>query len=454
MKSYIKIIFLVFALFPLVQSCKKSDDYFISPNSPSKITMATALPTIEVGTINSYEGEIARTSSILVQQNVGAVFQSQDPQVYNLLEDAFNNQWAQLYQNLENVNQLKELAGTNNPHYNGIANVLAAMNWGLLTDMWGDIPFSEALKIKEGILQPKFDSQEAVYAGILAMLDKAIADLGQPGSANKLVPGSDDLIFGGDVAMWTKTAYTLKARYLNRYSKKGTYNPTAILDALSNGISSSAENCMGVHGDGNALNQWYAFENNRGYIVSSATYVDSLLLRSYDQRITYYYATNDSGIYAGSPIDVTSDGTEVSRWGSYLVGSGSKSFPLVTFSEAKFIEAEVKARTSDDAGAATALNDAIKASCDEVSEGAYNGADIATYTTADVKSVMYEKWLGMFCQAESYTDYRRTGYPMLTPNPEGVITSIPARFPVPQDERVGNPNAPTPAITTPVWFAQ
>jgi hypothetical protein len=68
--------------------------------------------------------------------------------------------------------------------------------------------------------------------------------------------------------------------------------------------------------------------------------------------------------------------------------------------------------------------------------------------------IIYEKWLSLFGQPEAYSDYRRTGYPNLTPNPQGQISEIPKRFPVPQDERVNNPNAPSPAITSPVWWAQ
>lgn len=436
-------------------SCKKTDDYFISPNEPSELTMPVLLSSTEVGTMNTYEGEIARTASILVQQNVGAQFQSQDPQFYNLIEDQFNNQWKQLYQTLENARQLEALAGTANPHYRGLSRVLSAMNWGLLTDMWGDIPYTEALKIKEGIISPKFDQQQVVLAGIINMLDMAIADFAQPLSANVKVPGGEDIIFGGDMAMWNKTAHTLKARYLNRYSNKSTYDPTAIIAALSNGIQSSSENCMAIHADGNALNQWFAFENSRGYIVSCQTFVDSLLLRPQDLRIEYYFSTNDSGKYVGSPVDVTNDDATISRWGTYLVGSGSAPFPLVTYSEAKFIEAEALNRSGNPL-AADALNDAIKASCSEVSGGAYDGVDIAVYTpaTIDMSRIIYEKWLSLFGQPEAYTDYRRTGYPNLTPNAQGQISEIPKRFPVPQDERVNNPNAPSPAITTPVWWAQ
>lgn len=455
MKSTIKYLALIGFFLVTLGSCKKGDEYYLSPNSPSEANLPTLLSAVEVGTMNSFEGDLARTTSILVQHHVGAQSQSESAQFYNLIEDQFNNQWAQLYQTLENAKQLTEMASTNNPYYGGIGRVLTAMNLGLLTDLWDEIPYSEALLIKDKVLSPKFDKQEVVLGGIINTLDEAILNLSQASSSNLALPGADDLIFGGDVNLWLKTAYTLKARYLNRYSNKGSYDPVAILASLSQGISDNAENCMAVHGAGNASNQWYAFENTRGYIVSAQPIIDSLLLRPADSRIGYYFSSNDTGAYVGSPLDITNDNEFISRFGTYLAGSESTPFPLVTFAEAKFIEAEVLARTMAPT-ASDALNDAIKASCQAVSGGAFSGDTLATYTASntDVSRVMYEKWLAMFGQVEAYNDYRRTGYPNLTPNPAGNIPTIPARMPVPQQERVNNSNAPIKPITEKVWWAQ
>lgn len=454
MKIVNKFLIAVVTVSLFTASCRKSDDYFISPNSPSKLTLPTLLSTVEVGTMNSLEGDLARTASILVQQNAGTQSQAQAAQTYGLLESQFDNQWSQLYQNLENSRQLFELAGDKNHYYAGMSQVLSVMNWGAITDLWGDAPYSEALRIGEGITQPKFDAQEAILSGILATLDKAIANLQSDVSANVSIPNGDDIMFNGDVNKWLKAAYTLKARYLNRYSNKGTYNTAAVLDALSKGISSNSENMYCIHGGGNAQNQWYAFENNRGYIVSCASFIDSLKLRPTDLRLQHYFSENVNGDYIGSPVEDFNDEDTISRFGSYLAGNEATPVPLITFAEVKFIEAEVQAHLGDLSSAATALNDAIKASCLEVTGGAYDGNDIATYTdsTVNVSRVMYEKWLGSYGQIEAYNDYRRTGFPALTPNPSGVINMIPKRFPIPQVERVNNPNAPSPALTLPVWW--
>ncbi len=68
---------------------------------------------------------------------------------------------------------------------------------------------------------------------------------------------------------------------------------------------------------------------------------------------------------------------------------------------------------------------------------------------------MYEKWIAMYGQAEVYSDYRKTGFPAITPNPDGVTTDgkIPKRFPVVLSERTANSLAPTPLVEDAVWFA-
>jgi hypothetical protein len=142
-------------------------------------------------------------------------------------------------------------------------------------------------------------------------------------------------------------------------------------------------------------------------------------------------------------------------WGAYLFGDDSVTqAPLVTNFEALFIKAEVLARQND-ADAADALNNAIKASYLKVT-GA-DGTAIATYTllNTDLSRVMYEKWIAMFGQCEAYNDFRRTGFPILTPNPNGATDghAILKRLPTPVTERTANPNAPVPSILIPVWWA-
>ncbi|MNU19034.1 Starch-binding associating with outer membrane [compost metagenome] len=455
MKSNIKKFLFLSAVSAMAfTGCKKGDDLYIDPNRPSKVTPSLLLTAIEVSTFNSYEGALTKYGSILTQQNAGVDGQALPVNVYNLAENEFDNQWGQLYQALMTCKDMSTNFGAENPHYSGISDVLAAMNWGMLTDLWGDIPFSDALKGQANNYQPKYDSQQDVIVGIINLLDGAIVKLSKPESDNTRLPGSDDLVFGGDASSWIKVAYSLKARYQNRLSNTSLYNANDVLASLANGITSSSEDLVSAHGPGpTESNQWYDFQNNReNYILASEAFVDSIKKRPTDERLYYYFDSTGLGGVVGTPVNNPT--ADASKWGTYLAGGAATGIHLVSFVEMKFIEAEVKARQGADAS--IALNDAIQESCRIVTSGSYNGVDIATYTSssASLSRVMYEKWIAMFGSLEPYNDYRKTGLPNLTVNPNGQLSVIPKRYPTPQAERVGNPNAPVPSLSTPVWWAQ
>ncbi len=448
---------LALSLVVVINGCKKDDDLYTNPNLPVKATPATMLANLEVNTFMNFEG-LVKTTSILIQHNsgVGAQFITDDR--YDLTEDQMDNYWNGVYAGtLVNAKLLSDNFGAENPYYNSISKILMAMNLGLATDLWGDVPYSDAFQGQTGTLTPKFDSQQQILATIQSLLDEAISLAAQPSGANAELPTGDDYIFGGDMGMWTKTAWTLKARYANRLSLKDPAgSATNVLTYLANGISSSSENCMTMHfGTGADANQFNAFQQQRALqVLACATLVDSMKLRPSDIRLYYYFDSTGLGDVIGNELGQSDD--QVSSWGSYIAGSGSTSTPLVTFAEAKFLEAEAHMRLSQTTDAANALNDAIQASCDEVTSGAFSGASLATYTPGNVNlsRIMYEKWIAMFMQFEAYDDYRRTGFPNLTIRPGASRNYIPQRMPTALTERVANPNAQPYTLDVKVWWAQ
>jgi hypothetical protein len=178
-----------------------------------------------------------------------------------------------------------------------------------------------------------------------------------------------------------------------------------------------------------------------------------------DPRLSFYVAKDDSGKYTGTSC-VEGNGA-ASDVGKYLA-TQNVSFPLVTFAEAKFIEAEAKLRKADAAGAATAFNDAVLASVKQVT-GA--NAD-ATYTTAyasetaasiSLEKIMTQKYMSLFAQVEAYSDWRRTGIPTLEVNTNAVggNSDVPRRLPTVLEERLYNTNATKISdIRTKVWWDQ
>lgn len=435
-------------------SCRTGNDLYDSPNSPAVVSPGLMLTAIEVNTFMNTEGDFARVASIFSQQMAGSGAQYLALQNYQLNRNDYNNHWNGLYSGtMYNAKLLIDTYGAENPYYSGIAKVLMAINLSVATDFFGDVPYSDAFKGADLNFVAKFDKQQAIYTAIQSLLDQAIADLGKTAGSNKILPGADDVIFKGQTVQWITAAWTLKARYANRLSQKDPAGTaTQVLTYLANGIKDPSGNMENIH-DGNYANQWGDFENNRGgSFVANNRFID-ILIATNDPRLDYYFS-DEFGPYLGADITVEQVNTEASIIGSYF--ATDQNYGLVTFHEAKFLEAEAKARLGQDASAA--LNDGIKASVAYVTKGANSGASLATFTsaTATTTAIMTEKWKAMFGHIEAYNDVRRTGIPALTPRPQsvGAVLSVtPRRLPIPVTESDTNPNAIFVPLDQQVWWA-
>lgn len=449
---------LILPMLLFATSCEKFiEDYDVSPNSPAEVTPSLLLTMTEVAIFAQYNGQLARNAGIYTQQIQGTDFQMIDVANYILLEGDNVNEWVSIYTDILMESQtLIDMSGEN-PHYRGIAKVLKTMGLALATDLWGDIPNREALGglEGEGNFNPSYDAQEVVYGDMMDLLDDAIADLSAAPEDNVLLPGGDDLIFGGDVAMWVKAAYTLKARLIMHLSERGS-SMQEVLDALAMGISANSEDMMAVYGtNGNELNNWYAFENSRGGYIHMHEYFIDLLKEIDDPRLEFYAAPDENGEYSGTPLASADQST--SPVGPYLA-TANQPLTLISYEEALFLKAEALFRQGNADDAATAHNDAIKASIEKVT-GAPAPADYVTAqasedgSTITLEKIMTHKYVALFGMVEVYNDWRRTGVPALTPNPDGVVNGIPLRYPTTLDERVNNQNATVVQdILTPVWW--
>lgn len=465
MKHFIKISAFAFLLALGGYSCSNYvDGYEISPNDPQQSSPPLLTTVIEVATFSHYTGQFARFASIMAQQGAGVQAQYEDLGKYDIFEGDNVNEWASNYSAINDCNTLIALAGDQNPNYRGIAKVLKAMNLAITTDLWGDIPNRAANQglTGESGFNPAYDAQEVVYQDIQTLLSEALVDLAA--SDNILEPGSDDLIFNGDINNWIITAHILKARYENRLSKKDGPGSAAraltnIDNAIAAGLTSAASDCNAIFpGDGNSLNQWYAFEANRaGYYKMAEGFVEFLKTIT-DPRLPFYVGPDASGGFSGTPLGSLL--TTTSYVGDYFA-SPSSSAPLVTYVEAKFIEAEAAFRAGQLARAASAHNEAIQAHILQVTgapaDAAYITAQASeTEGSISLAKIMTHKYVALFTQFEVYNDWRRTGIPALSPNPSGSVPAIPRRLPTPQTERLYNSSMTSPIsdITLPVWWDQ
>ena len=141
-------------------------------------------------------------------------------------------------------------------HYAGVARVIYAYGFMLMTDLHGEMPFTEALGEDA---TPSYDNGKTIYIGCLKALDEGLELLSK--SQNPALPALSvgDWWCGGDVQKWIKFGNLLKARWINKLNKKGTgsyldgkYDAQAILDALAKGPQSTADNAIIYHTDDNS----------------------------------------------------------------------------------------------------------------------------------------------------------------------------------------------------------
>lgn len=456
MKKYIKNIVLTTFSIAMLSSCQTElDNFNVNPNSPTVTTPSLLLATMEVSTFSNHTSGINRTANIFTQHLAGTdVGQLGVIANYIVSEQDINNEWNTIYgTTLVSGFILNKKFATSHPYYNGIGQILTAINLGYATDMWGDVPYDEAFKADDGIKQPKYNTQQEIYARIQTNLDNAITNLSKPANANSSVPGGDDYIFGGDVQKWKKIAYVLKARYALRLTQVDPTSAQKALDYITMSGMASNDDDMNTFftTKANELNQWFAFEDSRpSYLKIGKTLLDYLNLTS-DPRKTFMVAKDEDGNYTGNaPED------QVTATSSYIgsaFASADSNIGIVTYAEAKFIEAEAKFRLTN-ATAQTALKAGIAASVLKTTGTAATPAYLNSVgTTVSLANIIQQKYVALFLTMEPYNDYRRTGFPALIPNQAANIKAVPLRLPTPSDERTNNPNATVVSnVTTNVWW--
>lgn len=451
MKKFI----LVTVLFSIYSCQNEIDTFNDSPNSPTSVTPSLLLTQAEVATFNIHSSDMSRIPAILTQQIAGNDFQYATYGQYSFLETDMDNSWNTVYQNFGEVayDNIKKF-GADNPYYRGMSKVLLALNIVKASDFWNDVPLSNAFKGNEGIIQPTYDTQQSIYVQAQQLLTDAISDFALPVSSNTKLPASDDLIYNGDVTKWTKAAYTLKARYALRLTKRDG-DVVAANKALSylaaGAISSNSEDMNAIFSATSSAswNQWYAFEQSRPNYLKMGKYFVDYLVSTSDPRLPFYASQDASSSYSG----VASNGSDndASDIGPAFNGP-DKPLGLITFAEAKFIEAEAKFLISDGTAQQT-FKDAVSASLQNYVGSVDVNFVNAVTTNLTLENIIQQKYIALFTNPEVYNDWRRTGFPVLTPNPDAAV-GIPNRMPTPSYERLYNPNATVVSNTTAkVWWA-
>lgn len=417
----------------LMTACNSwiDSDLNTDPTAPKDASYNVVMPTVQAGLAYAYGGDLGRYSSLITQHITGVDRQHLGIYNYVLTESDINNAWEfNLY-----AGPMQDLAlmmakarSDGSSHYLGVSQVLMAHAIGTVTDLWGDVPYSDAFKGATG-LQPKYDTQQAIYTAIQTMLDEAIVNLGS--ATSTLSPGADDIMYGGDLSLWIKAAYALKIRNGMHLLKRDAGAAAAALAQLPNAFTSNADDLQFTFGTlQTEANPWYQFIVQRDGDITAGPKIVELMDLTNDPRRALYFEADDSGKV-----------TVASRLGPFYASTNS-AVPFVTFTEMKFIEAEAQFRGGDMAAAHAAYTEAVQASLDRTGVSAAEATSYLGQAVVDPGSanltlelILNQKYIAMFTQTESFADWRRTGFPILTP-----ITGaeIPRRFPYAQNERLFN----------------
>lgn len=457
MKKYINNIFKTVGLSLVIvlslSSCEKWIDtnLNIDPDSPADVPMKLMLPAIEqkLG-YNMTGNEIVRTTNMWMQQFDGVDRQSYTETKYQIVPGDVNNLWSALYPGiLMNSKVMLNKAELQNSPYNaGVARVLIATTLGIATDVFGDMPFSQAFRGSENILSPKFDTQEKLYDTLFTILDDAIVNLN---SASDPIGISGDVVYAGSAAKWKKAAYSIKARHLLQLSLvNGNAAYTAALTAAASGFSSNADD-FNVPWNADNQNPIFKFMEERGDVRMGATLVNLMKVGS-DPRLPFYADKDGNDEYTGSISGSEND--LASRPGKYVAGATTPSV-IMSYAELMFIVAEANFRLGQMVPAQAAYEAAVAASVLKVT-GAANTVWLDANingVTVTLELIMAQKYIATFGNNQAYADYRRTGLPIM-PLPIGaVISEMPARFPYAQEEITYNgANVPVVTISTKLWW--
>jgi len=404
-------------------SCKKYLDINKNPNAADAppisglLANTTNLTGYNVYYLSNYTSYYAQYLASPSVSSTNDTYQQADP----------STAWGSIYNVLTDLYDMRKLASEKGLNaYAGVADILTAINLNMGSNVWGDMPYSEAF-VGVSNLSPKFDDQKALYDTCLTLLDRGISLMQDPASAGQLDANSDFIHKGSNDA-WIKTAYAIKARMLNQVSKTSQYDAGAVLSDLENAYTSNIDDAQ--VDQFLVRNPWaQAAINNKNLVLDawlSSYFVNATNGNTYgifDPRLPQITDTTMFHDYRGTPNGAGYQGTrntdhaqsylDVDKWYS----STNSPLQIITYAECLFIKAEAAFRNNDMTTAYNAYLAGITASMNKLNvppdsitnylskPGVAVGASNLTLTL-----IMKEKYVACFLMPVTWDDMRRFDY--------------------------------------------
>lgn len=346
---------------------------------------------------------------------------------------AYSNMMAGALKDLDVI--CKKTVDDENRAFYYIAEALSIYTWQIMTDVWGNIPYSEALKGDEGIQAPKFDSGESVYESLLTRVDALCAiDL-----SDSYIPGTDskyDYIFDGDLNKWQLFVNSLKLKLMMRLSETNQYNNSAVLSFIENNDFLTLESARipgtiwsdGEEGKRHPMREFQAGGANYlgSNVIASKNFVDYLSLND-DPRLPKLF-TKAGGVFKGaffgdfdSKMDSDGNGTTDDKEAySQVVFPGDMDIMIISAWETNFYIAEAYARAGNVDKAKQHYENGVKASLTQHGISDYTILEedgYAVWSGGSTETMLHQigmqKWIAhaYYQHTEAFLERNRTKYP-------------------------------------------
>lgn len=428
-----KILIIISVLFMLLASSSCNDwlDVNHDPNALEEIPDAKVLlPAAQVGIGNNLMGwDFGFGGAFWVEYWTQSYTASQFKSLTEYLPQEFNTAYQSLMR--EPMNDLKRIktmsAEDENKGYYFVAEALSIFTWQIITDVWGDMPYFEALKVGEGILHPKQDTGAAIYEDLMLRINALLeTDL----SGSSISPESD-FIFEGDLDQWYRFANSLKLKLMIRLSETPGYNNSSVLSFIQNAdlLTTSAKISGSVWNDAmegkrHPMREFQAgganyFSTN---VIAAKNFIDYLSVND-DPRLSKLFNGTKGAFYGDFDSKEDSDGNgtnDANEAYATVIFSGNMDLMIMSDWEVNFYIAEVYARAAQNAQAKEFYDAGVIASLSQhgisdtsiIEDGGYAAWTNGT-VEQNIKQIAMQKWVANanYQHIESFLERNRTKYP-------------------------------------------
>lgn len=423
-----------------------------NPNAPTDVGAQFLLPQAMRASVEAAFGGGQMLSHTAIWPQHAVQIQYPDEEVGQVRPDRMQGYWNAAYAGpLKDVQTVIDKGRENQrPNVEAVGLIWKQWIFHLLTDYWGDVPYSEALQGEEGMTEPAYDPQSEIYAGMITALSQASGMLNASGSGF----GSGDLLYADDVELWRRFANSLRMRLAMRMSEVDPGGAQAAFVAAydAGGFQSNADNAMFEWASAPYENPLYENWTGRDDHGISATMVDTLKSLADPRLELYAEPAAQDGEYRGhaNGWDDLPEGQSLSwfsRIGNFWRANGSGTpTALMTYSEVLFLQAEAAARDWIAEDPAELYEAAIRANMTQYDAwspaNAPTDAEIDAYLAQDrvqyggIDDIHLQKWISLYMNGpEAWADSRRTDVPDLAMGPHLLLSRIPVRFTYPAGEQ-------------------